>query len=197
MSPLQIRDTVRDDWDGPVVEILDEDTVVALVYWDEEVVVDVYPSAGEDSQTFDVPDLVRVLELAARVVVPDDVPFDEPSDIDPLDILSSEFDATAAVRGAEDEGFYPLRAAVRLVGRCEQLDLAVVSMEGFARREGLQRVPGQMTDLGDAHRGEPWETFRAGCNVQAHATLERWAAAGVDTLVAFEVQDSAGEIYVL
>jgi len=119
------------------------------------------------------------------------------SDIDPIDHIASEFDAAAAVRGPEDEGFYPLGIARRIVATCEALDLAVTEVEGFERRGGdVMRLTGYAASIGEAHRGEPWALFRAGCNIQAAAILEKWASSG-DLLIALEVADRDGEEYVL
>jgi hypothetical protein len=51
-------------------------------------------------------------------------------------------------------------------------------------------------DTGEAHDGEPWPIFLAGCNVQAMAVLERWVREP-GLLIALEVGDDEGERYVL
>jgi len=57
-------------------------------------------------------------------------------------------------------------------------------------------VPGMAVDTGNAHDGEPWPVFLAGCNVQAMALLVRWAREP-GLILALEVGDADGERYVL
>ncbi len=115
----------------------------------------------------------------------------------PVDTLAAQFDRRAARRGPEDEGFYPYDVATGIIARCNDLGLAVVSMEGFTLHpDRIDPVGGCSADLGDAFRGEPWPTFLAGCNLQAVTLLERWPRRP-SFAIAFEVQDAEGEVFVL
>jgi hypothetical protein len=197
VTDLRARETTRDDWDGVVVELVEEDRVVGVAYLDQgSVLAEFYPDEDGEPWVFDVADLQRVLDVAAGMLG-----VEEPGPTTPageaIDLLAAEFDATAAHRGAEDEGFYPVPAALALTMRAEELGLAVVSIEGFTIDAGEPvAVPGYGSTPGDAHRGEAWPTFRAGCNAQARGQLERWAAKG-GLVVAIEIADQSGETYVL
>jgi hypothetical protein len=176
MAPLVARESSRPDWEGPIV------------YADED---------GEP-WIYDVADLQRVLDIAAAMLDAEIPEADEEGagTVDPVDRLASEIDAAAVRRGEEDEGFYPQSVARRIVAMCEALDLAVASLEGFEIRLGsLERLSGYRADIAEAHRGEPWALFRAGCNTQAAAVLEKWG--GGEVLVAVEIEDRDGEQYVL
>jgi hypothetical protein len=200
MAALIARESSRPDWDGPVVDLVEEDTIVGCVYVDAgDLLVEFYSDEDGEPWIYDVSDLQRVLDVAAAMLAPDeeDAAPAEPGDVDPIDQLASEIDATAARRGEEDEGFYPAAAARRAVALAEALDLAVATLEGFELRFGrLQQLPGHTVDVAAAHRGEPWALFRAGCNTQAAAVLEQWSR-GRELLVAVEVEDRSGEVYVL
>jgi hypothetical protein len=200
---LIARESTREDWDGPVIDLVEDGAVVGCVYTDEgELLAEFYSDEDADPWVFDVTELQKVLDVAVRMLEPEGerppaAAEAEDAGIDPIDQLASEFDATATRRGEEDEGFYPIGAARHLVGRCDQLDLAVVQVEGFRARAGeLETISGYSTDFGKAHRGEPWPLYRAGCNTQAAATLEHWGRQD-EILVALEVEDRNGEVYVL
>lgn len=198
MSDLHAREARRDDWAEPVVELVEEDRVVGLVYVDEGApMAEFYVDEDGEPWTFDVGDLQQALDTAAAMLgLEVDTSPTGPAG-HPVDLLAAEFDARAARRGPEDEGFYPAAAVAALLARCDSLDLAMVTMEGFSPAGGeMQPVSGLVADLADAHAGEPWPTFRAGCNVQARALLERWAPR-TGLLVAVEVADRDGERYVL
>lgn len=161
------------------------------------------PDADGDPWAFEVADLQTALDSAAAMLLPEGTSLlvedtiDESDADHPVDRLATEFDELAAHRGAEDEGFYPLGVAVRIVRQSEALGLAVVSLEGL-RLDGGDPYPiaGMSVDPGKAHDGEPWPIFLAGCNVQATAVLERWAREP-KLVLALEVADSDGDRYVL
>jgi hypothetical protein len=204
MSDLHAREATSDEWDGPVVELVEDDQVVGIVYLDGEALfAEFAPDSDGDAWAFEVSDLQTALDTASAMLLPQgtSVLLEEgirPDDgKHPVDRLASEFDDLSAHRGHEDEGFYPIDVASRIMGRCENLDLAIVSVEGFRRNEeSVNSVPGMSVDTGDAHGGEPWPVFRSGCNIQAMALLERWAREP-GLLLALEVGDADGERYVL
>lgn len=201
MSDLHAREASSAEWDQPVVELVEDGSVVGVVYVDDEVLyVEYSPDSDGDAWAFEVADLHRALDTAARMLLPDEeltTAASPTGDGHPVDVLATEFDEAAAHRGEEDEGVYPPRVAARIVQRAEVIGLAVVSMEG-CRVEGgeVVTVPGMSVDIGDAHDGEPWPMFLAGCNVQAMALLERWVREpGI--VISLEVGDDEGERYLL
>jgi len=204
MSDLHAREATSEEWDGPVVELVEDDQVIGIVYVDGEVLFTEFaPDSDGDSWAFEVSDLQTALDTASAMLLPqgtsvllDEAVKEEDGD-HPVDRLATEFDDLATHRGDEDEGFYPLDVAARIMGRCDSLDLAVVSVEGFRHNgESVSAVPGMSVDTGEAHGGEPWPIFLAGCNVQAMALLERWAREP-GLILALEVGDADGERYVL
>lgn len=199
MATLIARESTRPEWDGPVVDLVEDGTVVGCVFLDDgDLLVEFYPDDEGDPWIYDVADLQRVLDVAAAMLdVEPPSPGAREEGVDPIDQLASEIDATAVRRGEEDEGFYPMAVGRRIVALCEALDLAVASLEGFEIRSGdLQRAAGYRAELAEAHRGEPWALFRAGCNAQAAAVLETWSRGG-EVFVAAEVEDASGEVFVL
>lgn len=183
-----------------MVDLIDEDRVVGYAYVDDDqMIVEFLPDDAGRPWPFEASDLQRVLDVAAAMLAPDQAATDlaEGAGPDGLDVIASEFDTTARRRGDEDEGFYPLEAAAHMARRCGDLGLAMASLEGFTlHEEEVVPVAGCAVDLADAHRGEPWPTFQAGCNVQAEAVLERWPRRA-DFAVAVEVIDQEGERFVL
>jgi len=204
MSDLRAREGSARDWDGPVVELVEENRVVGLAYVDEDALyVEFVPDADGESWAFEVPDLQTALDTARAMLLPegtaalvDDVD-DAGDETHPVDRIAAEFDERASHRGDEDEGFYPPDAAAQIIQRAETIGLAVVSLEGFHLVAGEPMpISGLSVDTGAAHDGEPWPVFLAGCNVQAMGVLERWARQP-GLLVALEVGDDDGERYVL
>lgn len=202
MSDLRAREASRDDWDGPVVELVEDEAVVAIVYQDGDTLLAEFVTAIDgDPWAFEVADLQTALDNARAMLLPEGAALlaDEVSadDTHPVDRLAAEFDDEAVRRGPEDEGFFTVRVAAAILRRCESLGLAMVGLEGFrVAGESLTQVPSLTADPGRAHDGEPWPVFLAGSNVQAMAVLERWAHEP-DLLVALEVGDDDGERYVL
>ncbi len=204
MSDLRAREGSSAEWDGPVVELVEESRVVGVVYLDGAALFTEFsPDADGDPWAFEVADLQTALDSAAAMLLPEGTSLLVEDTIDDsdadhsVDRLATEFDDQAVHRGDEDEGFYPLGVAVGIVRQCEALGLAVVSLEGF-RLDGDQPNPiaGMKVDPGKAHDGEPWPIFLAGCNVQATAVLERWAREP-KLVLALEVADADGDRYVL
>ncbi|MBI5158184.1 MAG: hypothetical protein HZA58_09285 [Acidimicrobiia bacterium] len=199
MTDLHAREAELPDFDGPVVELIEEGRSVGVAYLEDgAMLVEFHTDEDGAAWAFDVADLQRVLDTAAAMLgVDEPVAAAPPGGGHPVDRLAEEFDAAADFRGEEDEGFYPVPAAAAIVARCESLGLAVVALEGFIRLDrGLEPVAGHQVDLADAHAGEPWLTFQAGCNVQARALLERWSMRS-GLIVAMEVADDSGERFVL
>lgn len=207
MSDLRAREGSSAEWEGEVVELVEEGHVVGIVYLDGETVfAEFVPAVDNEPWSFEVADLQTALDTASAMLLPEGTSMltaeasagEIAADGDhPVDRLAAEFDHLASRRGEEDEGFYPTPVAAKLTAVAEQLGLAVVSVEGFRLDTDMTiSIPGMAVDTGDAHDGEPWPVFKAGCNVQAAAVLESWGKQpGV--FVAVEVADSGGDRYVL
>ena len=205
MTDLHAREASKDEWDGPVVELVEDSGVVGVVYLDDDVLFAEFNRDDDgDAWAFEVADLQTALDTAAAMLLPEGTSLlleSDPAQSEdaghPVDKLAAEFDELAVHRGDEDEGFYPLNVAARVVQSCESLGLAVVSVEGFKLDGGwASAVAGMSVDTGDAHAGEPWPVFMAGCNVQAIALLERWVREP-NLTVALEVGDVDGDRFVL
>jgi len=199
MSDLTARDSEQDG--EPVVELFEDGRLVGYSYLDEGgLFVEFLPDEEGDPWAFEVDDLQRILDAARAMLVPDlELESATPTagGDHPVDTLATEFDALAVRRGEEDEGFYPIPVAARIFDRCAQLDLAVVSIEGFTvHPDWIEAVAGYATDMGMAQDGEPWPTFKAGCHVQGMAVLEKWARRP-DLAIALEVGDRQGDRFVL
>lgn len=201
MASLIAREGRLPDWDGPVVDITEDGKRVGYVYIDGgQLFAEFVSSVDGEAWAFEVEDLQRVLDVAAVMLDPgtdtEPVAVEEGAP-HPVDHMATVFDPQAMRRGDEDEGFYPLGVALTMVRAAAELDLAVVSLEGFTVNEGwIAPVAGCDVDLGLAHDGEAWPIFKAGCNVQAEAVLEKWPRkAGFG--VAVELADSSGERYVM
>lgn len=213
MLPLRIVETERPDFDEPVVELWREEDFVGMVFWDgEEAIAQIYPNGVGDVHDIPIEDLFRVLELAVQIVMPEDqleaagdafleainasAPEGTWDDDDPFTrTLTDEFDDRVVFRAEDGEGFFDRQTSLELVERCEQLGLAVVTMDGFDL-EGAVLIP--RPDLGIAISGPgglDWGVRAAAANAQIRAALEGWPARS--TLVAaFVVQQSDGETFI-
>jgi hypothetical protein len=202
MTDLHVREANEGDWDMEVVELVEEGQVVGIAYLDDLEMFAEFPT-GDDGEpwAFDVNDLQRALDTARAMLAPEgtDALVDAPDlgEDHPVDVLATEFDDSAARRGAEDEGFYPVVVALKILRRAAELDLAAVALEAFTLDEvGLDPIGGSAVDVGDVHAGEPWAAFKAGCNLQASSLLERWLGQ-TNTVVSIEVADRDGDRFVL
>jgi hypothetical protein len=209
MIPLRIVEAEREDFDGSVVELWRDDEFIGMVFWDgEATVVQVYPDGDGDVFDLDVGDLQRVLETAQQIVDPHafDEDFaelraeaggdDEWADEHPATVeLVREFDPQASHRSEDGEGFFPGAVAEAFITRCEDLDLAVVEMEGFdydgerlVPRPGLELMIRPQEVMG-------WSEFRRFANARALESVTTWNTR--DSLVfAFVVQQPDGESFV-
>jgi hypothetical protein len=202
MSDLTAREAATRDGE-PIVELVEEGRAVGYVYVDDDVLYTEF-LLDEDGEpwAFEVSDLQTALDTARAMLLPEGTAAlteasDIPDDAHPVDRIAAEFDERAVHRAEEDEGFYPPSIVAQIIQRCEQLGIAVVSLEGFRMIGGEPAsVPGLAVDTGAAHDGEPWPVFIAGCNVQAMGVLEKWAREP-GLIVALEVGDDDGERYVL
>jgi len=214
MIPLRFVETDRADFDEPVVELWRGDEFVGMVFWDDSTaILQVYPDGEGDVHDLAINDLIRVLDMAEQIVTPEEfrtappghdleVPADftgngsDWSDEHPATLtLVGEFDPLAAYRSDDGEGFFPRPVAVDFVTRCNELDLAVVEIEGFDLVMGeLRARPNLVLALTLPGVGD-WSTFRPTINAMAAETLSGWPDR--ETLVvAFVVQQPDGETFV-
>lgn len=205
MSDLRAREGSSSEWEGEVVELVEDGHTVGVVYRDGETLLSEFvPAVAGEPWAFEVADLQTALDTARAMLMPEGTallsdrgPALGEDDEHPVDRLATEFDEFAAKRGEEDEGFYPKEVAGRIIAACDVLGLAVVAIEGFRMDiESPTPITGMSVDTGDAHDGEPWPIFMAGCNVQAAAVLERWSREP-GLVIALEVADADGDRYVL
>ncbi len=214
MLPLRIVETERPEFDEPVVELWREDEFVGMVFWDgEESIVQIYPDGVGDVHDIEMGDLMRVLDLAARIVTPlDQLPEDEGGDYlqalnetipdgewdneDPATrALTTEFDTRVVFRSEDGEGFFGRDTAIEIVERCEQLGLAVIEVDGFDL-EGAVLIPRAELGIVIAAPAEiGWGVRAAAANAQVRAALEAWPSR--PTLVAaLLIQQPDGESFV-
>lgn len=214
MLPLRIVETDRPEFDEPVVELWREDEFVGMVFWDgEESIVQIYPDGVGDVHDIEMGDLMRVLDLAARIVTPLDqladddggdylrafneaAPEGEWDEEDPATrSLTAEFDTRVVFRAEDGEGFFDRDTAIEIVERCEQLGLAAIEVDGFDL-EGAVLIPRAELGIVIAAPGDiGWGVRAAAANAQVRAALESWPSR--PTLVAaLVIQQSDGESFV-
>ena len=214
MLPLRIVETDRPEFDEPVVELWREDDFVGMIFWDgEEAIAQIYPDGAGDVHDIEIGDLIRVVDIAARIVTPlDQLPDDDEGDYlqafnesvpegewneeDPAtSALTAEFDTRVVFRAEDGEGFFDRSTAIEIVERCEQLGLAIIEIDGFDL-DGAVLIP--RAELGiviAAPEDIGWGVRAAAANAQVRAALESWPAR--PTLVAaLVIQQSDGESFV-
>ncbi len=180
MIPMRLVETDREGFDQPVVELWRDDEFVGMVFWDgDTTVLQIYADDDGDVKDLDVGELTRVLDIAESIVSPyavddqvDEADGGDWADEDPSTVtLVEEFDGRARHRTEEGEGFFAWDDADALVRRCDQLDLAVLELDGFDLVAGqLEPLPEQK--LFTAVDGSvPWAGFRAAANARAADAL--------------------------
>ncbi len=213
MLPLRIVETDRPEFEEPVVELWRDDQFVGMVFWDgEEAIVQIYADQDGDVQDLEMNDLLRALDMAARIVTPLDQLEDEEGEyLDAFNAtvpegewdeehpatsaLTTEFDSRVVFRAEDGEGFFDRGTAIELLERCEELSLAIVEIDGFDL-EGSVLIP--RPDLGvfiDAPAGMDWSVRVAAANAQVRAALEAWPA-HPSLVAAIVIQQSDGESFV-
>jgi hypothetical protein len=213
MLPLRIVETDRPEFDEPVVELWRDDDFVGMVFWDgEETIVQIYPDNDGDVHDLEIGDLIRVLDMAVRIVTPEDRLDEEEEEylreynaMEPegewdeeaaeTNALTADFDERVVYRADDGEGFYDRATALELVERCEQLHLAVVEMDGFDLQGSQLTHRPELGIYVDAPAGIDWSTRAAAANAQTRAALDAWP--DIDSLVAtFVIQQRDGESFI-
>jgi hypothetical protein len=190
MLPLRIVESDREDFEQPVVELWRDDEFIGMVFWDEDTpIVQIYPDDDGDVKDLDARELMRILDVAERIVSPVADPDEFASvrtdlaaedgdpwaDEDPaIASLFGEFDGKAAHRTEDGEGFFRSEDARSFIERCDELDLAVVEMEAFDI-EGASLIPRPNLSLTIRVQGPTeWGVFRPTANARALDTLTDW-----------------------
>lgn len=184
-----------------------------MVFWDgEESIVQIYPDRDGDVHDLEMGDLMRVLDMAVRIVTPvdqlgeEEEPFlqafnaaapegewDEESPA--TSAFTAEFDSQVVFRAEDGEGFYSRDTALEMITRCEQLGLAVIEVDAFDL-EGAVLIPRpELSIFVDAPAGMDWGVRAAAANAQVAERLNSWPAR--PSLVgALVIQQPDGESFV-
>jgi hypothetical protein len=207
MLPIRLIETEREDFEGPIVELWRDDVFIGMVFWDgEAAILQVYPD-GDDVHDLDVRELQPILDTATRIVDPEafDREMDELREAasagDPetwgdehpaTAALLAEFDSRAVHRSVDGEGFFTKDTAMSFIARCEELDLAVVEMDGLTLADGeVDSIEGLDLELPDQPT-MTWSGFRSYCNATAQSVLGSWPGDPA-LVVAFVLRQPDGE----
>lgn len=212
MIPLRLVEKEHDDFEEPIVELWRENEFVGYVFWDDDTpIVQVFLDSDGDPFDLDLRDFQRILEMADQIVSPDMFSEDELEDLrtrvqaaangqgpgeDVVEALTDEFDDEARYRNDDGEGFYPRSTAEAIIERCNELDIAVVEMEGFDYENRTLSPRPNLNLLVRGNPGDQWNVFRPEANLRATQTLYDWPKRD-SLVVAFVVQLSNGESIVL
>lgn len=208
MLPIQMVETERDDFEGPVVEFWRADEFIGMAFFDGDApIVQIYPSADGDVHDLDINEIQGLLDMAVRMVDP--LAFDEgmealrqevggvedTSEHPATAALLAEFDSQAVHRTEDGEGFFSREVAGQFIAKCEELDLAVVEMEGMdlvagklVARPGLDLVIRPQSVMS-------WPEFRTYANATAQDSLRSWTARP-SVIFAFVIQQPDAETIV-
>lgn len=219
--PMRIVETSREGFDEPVVEIWRDDEFIGMVFWDdEETIVQIYPDDDGDVKDLDARELLRVLDLAEQIVSPyadpdadtqaggrdfifarrtaPDIAQEEPgweAESEATLALVSEFDERASLRSDDGEGYFSRDVAESFIKRCDELDLAVVEMDGLERKgSDVVAIP-EWSLMVKVEGRTAWAVFRPAANARALDALLDWPDRR-NLLVAFVVQQPGGETFV-
>ena len=216
MLPVRIIEKDHDDFDEPIVELWRENDFVGYVFWDEDVaVVQFYQDRDGDPFDLDLNEVQRVLDIAGQIVTPE--LFGEDPELATLSQriadatgtagewededhriveLSKEFDALAAHRDLDGEGFFSRSVAEALIARCEGLGVAIIEMEG-QDFDGITLTPRPNLHLViDAQLGSSFDDVRPQANAAVAARLAVWPSRST-LVVSFVVQLPDGSTRVL
>lgn len=109
--------------------------------------------------------------------------------------LLKDFDPQAVHRTEEGEGFFPRATAASFISRCEELDLAVVEMEGFDLTDGDLVANPAMDLVVTPQSMMSWPEFRTYANATASNALASWPNRD-SVVVAFVFQQPDAELIV-
>ena len=184
-----------------------------MVFWDgEESVVQIYPDRDGDVHDLATGDLLRVLDMAVRIVTPLDqfsedegeyleaynatIPEGEwDEELPSTRTLTSEFDDRVVFRAEDGEGFYGRDVVLEMVDRCEHLGLAVIEVDAFDL-EGSVLIP--RPELGvfvSAPAGLDPSVRAAAANAQVKDAVSAWPSRP-SLVAALVIQQPDGESFV-
>lgn len=206
-------ETDRPEFDEPVVELWRDDEFVGMVFWDgEESIAQIYPDRDGDVHDLEIGDLMRVLDMAVRIVTPvdqlseEDEPYlqafnatapegDWDEESPATRSFTAEFDPQVVFRAEDGEGFYGRDTVLEMVSRCEELGLAAIEVDAFDL-EGSVLIP--RPELGvfvDAPAGMEWGVRSAAANAQVREHLTAWPSRP-SLVAAVLIQQPDGESFV-
>jgi hypothetical protein len=214
MIPIRIVETDREGFDTPVVELWRDDEFVGMVFWDGETsIVQIYPEDDGDVKDLEVEDLFRALEFANQIITPEEFKSSEFAELrsavgadaaggddgyeysNPgVETLLNRFDDQAAYRNDDGEGYFTRDVAMEFVAICNQLDIAVVEMEGFDLNYDEVTARPNLTFIARSLEDD-WASFRPNANGSAAARLADWPERD-SLVVAFVLQLEDGETIV-
>jgi hypothetical protein len=212
MLPITLVETDREDFDGPIVEFWRGEEFIGMVFHDgEDSILQIYPDGDGDVHDLDVAELQTLLDTAIRIVDPGAMDEElallqeaagvgEESSWDSEEhpattALLKEFDPKAIHRTEDGEGFFPRGVAQSFIGRCEELDLAVVEMEGFDFRNGELSSNPAMDLVVTPQSMMSWSEFRTYANTTAANALATWPSRD-SIVIAFVFQQPDTELIV-
>ncbi len=207
MVPIRIIETERDDFEGPIVELWRDDDFIGMVFWDgESTIAQVYPDGAGDPHDLDVAEFQQLLDTALKIVDPHAFDEDltdlreavaeaveESDDLHPATAaLLGEFDDQAVYRNEDGEGFFRKEVAEEFIAKCEELDLAVIEMEGFDL-VGVTLMPRPQLDLAITGKtAMSWLEFRTYANTTVAEKLRIWPSRAT-LVIAFVIQQPDNE----
>lgn len=208
MLPIKLIETERDDFEGPVVEFWRADEFIGMAFFDGEApIFQIYPSSDGDVHDLDIHEVQGLLDMAVRMVDP--LAFDEgmealreevgeavaPTEHVATAGLLAEFDGRAVHRTEDGEGFFSKEVAGQFISKCEELDLAVVEMEGMDFVAG-KLIPRPGLDLIITPQSMmSWPEFRTYANATAQDNLRSWTTRS-SVIFAFVIQQPDAETIV-
>lgn len=208
MIPIRLIETEREDFDGPIVELWRNDEFVGMVFYDGNApIVQVFPTEDGDVHDLDIAEFQLLLDTAVRIVDPEGVDDDladlreaaqkqawdgeHPSTAE----LLAEFDDRVTHRTDDGEGFFDRPTAEAFIAKSEELDLAVVEMDGFLFRDGVLEAGDGLELAVTPQSMMTWSEFRSHANATASQTLSTWPR-DEGLVVAFVFQQPDAEIIV-
>lgn len=200
MVPITFVETEREDFDGPVVEFWREEEFIGMAFYDGDApILQIYESSDGDVHDLDIYELQGLLDMAVRMIDP--LSYDEGMDALRQEVqgaastgehpatmtLLEEFDPQAVHRTEDGEGFFSKEVAGHFISRCEELDLAVVEMEGMDLDAGKLKPRPGLDLVVTPQSMMSWSEFRTYANATAHDSLRSWSTRR-SIVIAFVIQ---------
>ncbi len=183
-----------------------------MVFWDgEETLVQIYPDGGGDVFDLEIGDLMRVLDIAIRIVTPADLLEEDEGEflqaynasapegewdeeLPATEALTAEFDERVVFRADDGEGFFDRDTTLEIVERCGELGLCVIEMECYERNGARLQLRDDLGVYVDAPAGMDWSVRAAAANAQTRAALGAWPE-NAALLASVVIQQPDGEAF--